>query len=239
MTTEFRDWSDSGLPPDVPGTVVTVGSFDGVHLGHQAVLREISARARQRSLSSVLVTFDRHPLTVVRPQAAPALLTTPDEKKAILSQSGLDYAAFLPFTPQLASYEPEEFVELVLLKRFRVRELVIGYDHGFGRSRTGDITLLRELGHDLGFAVDVVSAVAAGTDPVPAAGDLLPTRRRHGFGRHGRPLPGDLAGSRARQIGRPVTGLYRLRRPASLEPDTDPSDLTGFPGVTAQLGHVP
>lgn len=166
MTTEFRDWSDSGLPPDVPGTVVTVGTFDGVHLGHQAVLHEISARARERSLSSVLVTFDRHPLTVVRPQAAPALLTTPDEKKAILAQSGLDYAAFLPFTPQLAAYEPDEFVKLVLLKRFRVKELVIGYDHGFGRSRTGDITLLRNLGQDLGFAVDVVSAVAAGADPV-------------------------------------------------------------------------
>ena len=73
MKAEFRDWSDSGLPPDVPGTVVTVGSFDGVHLGHQAVLHEISARARERSLSSVLVTFDRHPLTVVRPLAAPAL----------------------------------------------------------------------------------------------------------------------------------------------------------------------
>ena len=137
---------ESGLPPDVGGTVVTVGSFDGVHRGHMAVLKEITRRAAKRRSHSVLVTFDRHPLTVVRPEVAPGLLTTPDEKKEILSQSGLDYVAFLPFTKALSEYGPEEFVDLVLRKRFRVAELVIGYDHGFGRGREGDIDLLRDLG---------------------------------------------------------------------------------------------
>ena len=150
---------DSGLPPDVDGTVVTVGTFDGVHLGHRAVLDEIGRRARRRSLHSVLVTFDRHPLTVVRRDAAPGLLTTPDEKKEILSQSGLDYVAFLPFTHALSRLAPEMFVRRILAERFRVRELVIGYDHGFGRARSGDIGLLRRIGTELGFAVDVVDAV--------------------------------------------------------------------------------
>jgi len=150
---------DSGLPPDVAGTVVTVGTFDGVHLGHRAVLDEIGRRARRRDMHSVLVTFDRHPLTVVRSDAAPGLLTTPDEKKEILSQSGLDYVAFLPFTHALSRLAPESFVRRILAERFRVRELVIGYDHGFGRARSGDIELLRRIGAEEGFDVDVVAAV--------------------------------------------------------------------------------
>ena len=149
----------SGLPPDVDGTVVTVGTFDGVHLGHRAVLDEIDRRARRRDMHSVLVTFDRHPLTVVRRDAAPDLLTTPDEKKEILSQSGLDYVSFLPFTHALSRLDPESFVRSILAERFRVRELVIGYDHGFGRARSGSIDLLRRIGEDVGFAVDVVEAV--------------------------------------------------------------------------------
>ncbi len=166
---EFRDYSDSGLPPDVRGTVVTVGTFDGVHLGHWAVLEEIGRRARGSGLRSVLITFDRHPLTVVRPESAPLLLTTPDEKKAILAQTDLDYVAFLPFTRDLSLYEPEEFVRHVLLERFRVNELVIGYDHGFGRARTGDIDVLRTLGARFGFAVDVVDAVQDGQQAVSSS----------------------------------------------------------------------
>lgn len=161
---------ESGLPLDVEGTVVTVGSFDGVHRGHMAVLREITRRAEVRGLHSVLVTFDRHPLTVVRPEDAPALLTTPDEKKGILTQSGLDYVAFLPFTRSLARLSPRDFVERVLTRGFRVAELVIGYDHGFGRGRSGDIELLRRLGTRLGFAVDVVSAVEVDGVPVSSTG---------------------------------------------------------------------
>ncbi len=163
--TDAESW-ESGLPSDVSGTVVTVGSFDGVHRGHVAVLDEIARRAGERDLHSVLVTFDRHPLTVVRPEVAPGLLTTPDEKKEILSQSGLDYVAFLPFTRTLSRYGPEEFVAQVLKRRFRVSELVIGYDHGFGHGRAGDIRLLRRLGRRWDFDVDVVPAVASGGSPV-------------------------------------------------------------------------
>src|SRR5690606_294840 len=101
------DWA---LPPHPNGTIVTVGTFDGVHRGHRAVLDEVRRRASATGARSVVVTFDPHPLRVVRPEAAPRLLTTPAEKEEILAQSGLDVAVILAFTPELASYSPERFV---------------------------------------------------------------------------------------------------------------------------------
>ncbi|MCG8469960.1 MAG: bifunctional riboflavin kinase/FAD synthetase [Gemmatimonadetes bacterium] len=156
----------SGLPETVRGTVVTVGTFDGVHRGHQAILTEIDRRARARGLRSVLLTFDRHPLRVLRPDAAPLMLTTPDEKKAIVAQSGLDYVAFVSFTIEFSRYAPEEFVEEVLVRRLRAKELVIGHDHGFGRGRSGDVEVLRRLGGAHGFEVDVVAGIEVGGRPV-------------------------------------------------------------------------
>jgi riboflavin kinase/FMN adenylyltransferase len=152
--------SESALPPTVSGTVVTVGTFDGVHLGHRDVIARLVNRAAKAGLPSLLVTFDPHPLEVVNPAAAPPLLTTWEEKLEILAESGIDYAAVLPFTPALASYGAEEFVELILRRRFRMRELLIGYDHGFGRGRAGDVGVLRTLGARDGFAVEVVNPVA-------------------------------------------------------------------------------
>src|SRR5438552_3924650 len=147
------------------GTIVTVGTFDGVHLGHRRVLEEIAHRARRSSGRSVLVTFEPHPLEVVNPQAAPLLLTLPDERREILVQSELDLLVVLAFTRELSQYDPEAFVRL-LLDRLELRELVIGHDHGFGRGRVGDVGVLRELGARLGFAVDVVDAVAVDGRPV-------------------------------------------------------------------------
>ncbi|HIF22594.1 MAG TPA: bifunctional riboflavin kinase/FAD synthetase, partial [Gemmatimonadetes bacterium] len=132
MTASVRWAYPPGLPTD-KGTVVTVGTFDGVHRGHWAVLEEIRERARATNRRSVLVTFDPHPLRIVRPEHAPPLLTTPLEKKEILAESGLEYAVFISFTETLSRYEPRRFVEEILLERLRVEELVIGYDHGFGR----------------------------------------------------------------------------------------------------------
>lgn len=156
----------SALPDTVPGTVVTVGTFDGVHLGHRAILREIERRAEARGMHSVLLTFDRHPLTVLRPEHAPPLLTTPNEKKQILAQFGIDYVAFVAFTRSLSRYTPEEFVRVLLVDRLRARELVIGHDHGFGRDRAGDEDTLRALGERFGFDVDVVEGVVVNGAPV-------------------------------------------------------------------------
>lgn len=153
--------ADSGLPPDVAGTVITVGTFDGVHRGHRHVLERLTRLAQSSGLRSVLVTFDPHPLDVVRPAEAPRLLTVGVEKLEVLAESGIDYLAVLPFTPALQHYSAEQYVERVLLERFRMRHLLIGYNHGFGRGRTGNVATLRELGARLGFGVDVVPAVSA------------------------------------------------------------------------------
>lgn len=159
MPDRFLRWEDSGLPPDSPGTVVTVGTFDGVHLGHQGVLHRIARRAEETRLHSVLVTFDPHPLEVVNPAAAPPLLTVGHEKTEVVAESGVRYLAIVPFTPQLQRYTAAQFVDEVLRRRFHVRELVIGYDHGFGRDREGDADVLRTLGRERGFGVEVLGAV--------------------------------------------------------------------------------
>jgi riboflavin kinase/FMN adenylyltransferase len=182
----------AGLPFPPAGSVVTVGSFDGVHTGHQAVLREIAARARASGRVSVLVTFEPHPMEVVNPPAAPPLLTSPMERREILAQTELDYAVILRFDDRLRAMEPEQFVRTVLFERFAMRELVIGEDHGFGRGRQGDVAMLRRLGDELGFAVDVVPPVR------DAVGGIISSSRIRTAVAHGNL---ELA---ARLLGRPV-----------------------------------
>lgn len=152
---------DRSLAPLSGGSIITVGTFDGVHRGHQDVLARLVARAAERSLPSVLVTFDPHPLEVVNPQAAPALLTVGDEKLEVIAESGVDYAIVVPFTAEFSRLSAEAFVTGVLRARYGMQELLIGHDHGFGRGRSGDIEVLRSLGAAEGFRVDVVPPVAA------------------------------------------------------------------------------
>jgi riboflavin kinase/FMN adenylyltransferase len=182
---------EMGLPAGLAGTVLTVGTFDGVHRGHQLVLARLAARSRETGLVSVLVTFSPHPLEIVNPGAAPLLLTAGDEKSEVLAGSSIDYAVVLPFTPALAAYNAGQFVDEVLLRRLGMRELLVGYDHGFGRGREGDVDVLRTLGASRGFGVTVVPPVP-GRDGRPvsstairrsvAGGDLA--RAADGLGRH-------------------------------------------------------
>lgn len=204
-------------PPGIPtdkGTVVTVGTFDGVHRGHWAVLDEIRQRARAADRRSVLVTFDPHPLRIVRPEHAPPLLTTPLEKKEILAESGLEYAVFIAFTETLSRYSPRRFVEEILVGRLHVEELVIGYDHGFGRDRSGNADTLRQIGADIGFEVGVVPPVEAGEQAVSstriraAVADGRMEEARMCLGRpysiHGVVVRGD---GRGRGLGFPTANL--------------------------------
>jgi riboflavin kinase/FMN adenylyltransferase len=211
------------LPPDGRGTVVTVGTFDGVHLGHRQVLEESALRAERSNRRSVLVTFEPHPLQVVNPQAAPPLLTLADERREILAQCELDIVVFLTFTKELSQYSPAAFVRL-LLERFQMKELVIGYDHGFGRGRTGDVTVLRTLGKKLGFAVDVVPEVDFAGRPVSSTlvrravggGDLDTARKLMGRS-YSATAPVIRGAGRGQAIGYPTINLG-LQDPRKLLP---------------------
>ena len=204
----------SVLPSVSSGTVVTVGTFDGVHIGHRDLLEGVRRRAVEMRLPSLLVTFDPHPLEVVNPTAAPLLLSTTAEKLEAVAESGLDYAAVLPFTPALATLDATEFVERILLRRFCLRELIIGYDHGFGRRRAGDVHMLRELGGRHGFSVAVVEAVKLGGHPISSSairralseGDLAAGERMLGrrYSFSGRVVRGD---ERGRQLGFPTLNV--------------------------------
>lgn len=164
-------------------TVATVGTFDGIHRGHQAVLAEVVRRALAagaggRGLESLLVTFEPHPLEVVNPSAAPRLLTLPDEKRVLVEALGVERVEVLPFTPELARLGPAEFVRDLLRARFGMQELVLGYDHGFGRGRSGDVELVRRLAREDGFTVHVVPAVQ--DDGQAISSSLIRTAVAHG-----------------------------------------------------------
>ncbi|HEU4643550.1 MAG TPA: bifunctional riboflavin kinase/FAD synthetase [Gemmatimonadaceae bacterium] len=207
---------DSGLPPTCRGTVLTVGTFDGVHRGHRDVLARLSERAGAMGLDSVLVTFEPHPLEVVNPAAAPQLLTVGAEKLEVVAESGIDYMAVVPFTPTLQRYGAADFVDEVLRRRFHVRHLVIGYDHGFGRGREGDVERLRVLGADRGFGVEVVDAVTL-DDGRPVSSTLI---RRAVAG-------GDL-GHAARALGRPYSVSGRVEHGARR------GRLLGYPTINLE-----
>jgi riboflavin kinase/FMN adenylyltransferase len=210
--------SPLALPGTVRGTVVTVGTFDGVHRGHALVLDHTAARAHDRGLPSIAVTFAPHPLEIVNPSAAPPLLTSWDEKLEALTQTPIDYLAVVPFTQQLAAYSAEEFVEHVLIRRFGMRELLIGHDHGFGRGRAGDVESLRMIGKRRGFPVEVVQAVL-GSDGSPISSTTI--RRAIAHGDLARASDG--LGRRYWMAGRVIAGEGRGK-------------LLGFPTLNLELG---
>jgi riboflavin kinase/FMN adenylyltransferase len=217
---------DSALPRARNGAVVTVGTFDGMHRGHTLVLDRTAERARQSQLASIALTFNPHPLDVVNPSAAPPLLTLWDEKLEALAQTTIDYVAVVPFTAELATFTPDQFVDRVLVETFGMRELLIGHDHGFGRGRAGDVESLRMIGRRRGFPVEVVPAVV-GSDGAPisstairraiAHGDLA--RASDGLGRRysfaGRVTAGE---SRGRLLGFPTLNLELASRRKLLPP---------------------
>jgi riboflavin kinase/FMN adenylyltransferase len=160
-------------PDDVPelaaGSAVTIGAYDGVHRGHQAVLGELRRRADERGLPTVVLTFDRHPASVVRPESAPRLLTDLDQKLEVLASTGnVDWAVVVTFDVARAAQHPDDFVRTLLVGSLGARLVVVGEDFHFGRGRMGNVALLRRLGDDLGFDVEGMGLVdgPAGLGPV-------------------------------------------------------------------------
>jgi riboflavin kinase / FMN adenylyltransferase len=149
--------ADGGL-----GRAVTIGAFDGVHLGHQAVLRLVRELARARELSATVLTFDRHPAEVVRPGSAPKLLTTLEQKLELLEATGdVDECLVLPFDATRSKEPAEQFVEELLASALRSRLVVVGADFHFGYRRHGDVPLLQLMGAELGFETIGLGLVAA------------------------------------------------------------------------------
>ncbi len=147
-------------------SVVTIGSFDGVHLGHRKILKEVLLLARGLSVTGVVVTFDPHPMAILHPKEAPCLLTTASEKVSLMRDIGVGKAIIVQFTPKLAKRSAEWFVRDLLIERLNMRRLVIGYDFRFGVGREGDAPYLERLGEKLGFGVDIVPPVNYLNHPV-------------------------------------------------------------------------
>ncbi|HWJ97756.1 MAG TPA: bifunctional riboflavin kinase/FAD synthetase [Acidimicrobiales bacterium] len=136
-----------------PPSVVTIGAYDGVHLGHRAVIDQVKARAADQGLQTVVVTFDRHPAMVVRPESAPKLLCDLDQKLELLAEAGVDATYVVRFDEERAKETAEEFVHEVLAGCLTARGVVVGEDFHFGHKRGGNVALLREMGESLGFTV--------------------------------------------------------------------------------------
>lgn len=142
----------------VPNTVVTVGTFDGVHRGHRALIDTVVDKARKRNARSVVVTFDPHPREIINPgKSGIQMLTSLKERCELLEDVGVDVLLVIPFDRDFSLLTSEEFVRDVIYKKVGVSEFVIGYDHQFGRDREGSIETIEKLGKELGFASYVVS----------------------------------------------------------------------------------
>ena len=138
-------------------TVVTIGAYDGVHLGHQAVIEQVRTLAADDGARSVVLTFDRHPATVVRPESAPLLLTSAEQRLELLAGTGIDATVVLSFDEHQSHETPESFVERVLVEALGVRSIVVGEDFHFGRDRRGNVDLLEKVGRTNDFDVRPVT----------------------------------------------------------------------------------
>lgn len=142
------------VPADLGPTVVTIGNFDGVHLGHQHVVRRAREVAAERGLDTVVaVTFHPHPFAVLRPEHAPMTLTSIDDRVALLGEAGIDDVLVLPFDREIAAWSPEEFIDRVLVGALHAAAVVVGANFRFGNKAAGDVALLTAAGAERGFAV--------------------------------------------------------------------------------------
>lgn len=141
------------------GSVVTIGNFDGVHAGHRKLLRRVVELGREHNWTPAVLTFDPHPTRVVAPQRAPRLLTTIEERIALIREQGVSEVMVLPFTGEVARLSPLEFVERILVGKLHVRIVMVGDNFRFGHKQAGDVNTLTELGARFGYQTHVVDAV--------------------------------------------------------------------------------
>ncbi len=201
---------------DQKPSVITLGTFDGLHVGHRAVLEELVAETRRRAYQSVLITFHPHPQLVLHPDRIPELriLTTTDEKLEVISNCGIDVCYVLPFTKEVADQTGEQFVRDLLITRFHMRCCILGYDHAFGKDRSAHLETLEVLGSELGFDVKQVARVSPDPGKVSSsvirraldAGDIRLANRYLGrrYSLTGTVVAGEMRG---RQLGFPTANI--------------------------------
>lgn len=143
----------------LPNPVLTLGNFDGVHLGHQAIFRKVVERAREIGGTSVAFTFEPHPLKVLSPERSPQLLNTFHGKLRLFEAAGIELVICANFTRVFADQHPEDFAREVLHKQIGVKEVYVGYDYAFGKGREGSIESLKRMGQTYGFKVGVIEPV--------------------------------------------------------------------------------
>ena len=205
--------------------VLTLGNFDGVHLGHQAILRAAVERARASGGQAVALTFEPHPLAVLAPDRAPPIIQPLHDRLALLRDLGIDVTVLQRFTPTFAALAPDAFVTDFLMRHLELTHVVVGYNVNFGRDRAGSGETLQALGARLGFAVDVIGPVSADGEQVSStrlrevlrAGDMRTARKLLGrpYAMRGRVVVGD---RRGRTLGFPTANLH-LRPGLLLPPD--------------------
>ena len=205
--------------PPFPGerAVVTIGAYDGVHRGHQAVIAEVRRLAAQANARSVVITFDRHPASVVRPESAPKLLTDLDQKLELLALTGVDATVVVRFDQEQSKEEPLSFAQRVLVDLLGTQAIVVGEDFHFGRGRGGNVATLRELGAEHDFEVhplDLVPRTDGPDEPVSSTAirramaggqvELASEMLGHVFEARGKVVQGD---QRGRLLGFPTANV--------------------------------
>jgi riboflavin kinase/FMN adenylyltransferase len=150
------------LPERIENPVVTIGNFDGVHQGHQALFRKVIERAREINGTSAVITFDPHPVKVMSPRRLKPLITILEQKKELVTDQGIDLLLLIKFTPEFAVMSARDFVKNILVEKMGIKEIVVGYDYAFGHNREGNVKFLRKLGHQLDFTLHQVEPIHVG-----------------------------------------------------------------------------
>ncbi len=165
---------EKDFPRPFKKPVLTIGNFDGVHLGHQRIFRQVRERAKEIGGETIVYTFDPHPLTILDPQRPLLLITSLKEKLRLIKEAGIDVVICAPFSKEFADLTPEDFVKKILYEQLRIQYLFVGHDYNFGKDRRGNIALLQEMGSKLGFQVEVV-------EPVRVDGEVVSSTRIREF----------------------------------------------------------